>query len=341
MTKIFYDQDADIKALEGKTVAVIGYGNQGRSQALNLRDSGVKVIVGNIDDHYRPIASGDGFAVTSIADAVKRAEVAHILIPDEVQPEVFGRDIQPNLKPAAAVCFSSGYNFHFGFLDCPSGVDLIMVAPKMIGAAVRSLFLEGSGGPALVAVERDATGHAWAICLAIAAGIGSTRVGAVESSFAEEAETDLFAEQAMDGAMLYSTAAAYEALCEAGYNPDVALLELYLSGEMVEISRAVARVGLFRQTDLHSTTSQYGQLTTGRFLFPPEAKKGYLEVIRRIRSGEFAREWTLEQIAGGPVFRRLKAEAFAHPINEAEKRVRRLFNLPGYRDDEPEPKAKG
>ena len=240
MAKYYFDDDADLATIAGEAIAIIGYGNQGRSQALNLRDSGLTVIVGSPSDSSGSQAVDDGFTVYPIAKAVSQADILFLLVPDEVLPAVFSKNIAPHLKPDMLLNFAHGYNIHYKQIQPPSNVDVIMIGPRMIGRGVRETFLRGHGFPSLVAVHQDATGRAKARMLALAKGIGTTRMGAIESSFQEETEIDLFSEQSAD---IHIPRLMFEALTEAGFDPDVALLEIYASGELSGALGGSSRLG--------------------------------------------------------------------------------------------------
>ena len=327
MATIYRDADADVGVLDGRTVAVVGYGNQGRAQALNLRDSGVTVVVGNGEDDYAARARDDGLDVLAIADAARAGDVILLLLPDEVQPPVFDEQIAPGLEAGNALCFASGYNVHYRRIVAPDGVDVILVAPRMIGQAVRSLYQHQAGFPCLVAAERDATGRAMATALALAKGIGATRLGAFASSFEEETLIDLYAEQMLWPAIVKLCLLYFEKLTAAGCDPEVVTTELYLSGEFVEIARAMIREGFFGQLQLHSHTSQYGQLSRADRMAPPAVREAADAALEEIRSGAFAREWAAEQDAGLPALKRLHAEALAHPMHASEQKLETLRRL--------------
>ena len=325
--KVFYEADADLSVLAGKTIGMVGYGNQGRAQALNLRDSGVKVVVGNRDDEYASIARADGFNPVSIPEAVQNGDIVMVLIPDEVQPSVYESMIVPHLRPGQTLSFASGYNVHFHLIQPPHNLDVIMVAPRTIGREVRHAFERGGGVNADVDVRQDFTGSAWAATLAIAKGIGCTRAGAFHTSFGVEAELDLFSEQALWPALFECLLTAYDILTGKGYPAEAVALELYASGEAADIFRAMAEKGLFEQMRFHSPTSQYGVLSrqpgaTGDHELLAARMRQSLEYIR---SGQFAQEWTREQQAGYPIYGRLRSEAWNHPINRADQDVRRLL----------------
>jgi ketol-acid reductoisomerase len=323
--KIHRDEDADLRALAEKTVAVIGYGNQGQAQALNLYDSGVRVIVGNVEDESAERARRDGFTVLPIAEAAARGDVLLLLVPDELQRQIYGESIRRQLRPGKTLDFAHGFNIRFGWIKPPPKVDVIMVAPRMIGQSVRQRFLDGAGSPAYVAVEQDASGHAWETALALAKGIGATRAGAIETTFAQETEIDLFMEQATFAAIDRTVVLSFEVLVEQGFDPEMVALELYGSYEAAEIFAEMARMGFFRQGKLHSHTSQYGTFSRGPVVLPDSFKRVMRRRLEDIRSGRFAREWRREQEAGYPNFNRYWEEALAHPINAAEEPGRALF----------------
>jgi len=326
--KIYRDEDADPAALTGRTVAVIGYGNQGRAQALNLRDSGVAVIVGGIEDDYARQARDDGLSVLPIAEATARGDIMLLLVPDEVQRHVYAESMAPQMGPGKTLCFAHGFNINFGLIRPPPEVDVVMVAPRMIGSAVRQRFMEGAGSPAYVGVWQDASGRAWPTALALARGIGSTRAGAIETTFAQETEIDLFLEQATWAAISRALILSFEVLVEDGFDPEMAALELYGSYEAAEVLHAMAEQGFFHQMHLHSHTSQYGTLSRGPRVLPDSMKRTFRRALEEIRSGRFAREWRREQEAGYPNFRQLWEQAEAHPMNAAEEPGRRLFSPP-------------
>lgn len=323
MAVIYHDEDADLEVLRGKVVAVIGYGNQGRAQGLNLRDSGLNVIVGALQDSSWEQAQADGMAVYPIEEAARQGEVLMMLIPDEVMPEVFTGTIAPKLKERDVLDFASGYNIAFGLIQPPPFVDVVLVAPRMIGLGVRELYLKGEGFPSFVGVGQDSSGRAKEITLALAKGIGSTRAGAIEVTFAQEAELDLFSEQALGPIMSAAFQTAIEVELEAGYPPEAVLLELYMSGELGVVFNAMVEKGFIRQMDLHSRTSQYGTMTRRPRFATAELKSKMREVLEEIRSGQFAREWTAEQRAGLPLFRSLKEQALKHPLNALEDQLKK------------------
>jgi len=324
MAQWYFDDDADLSYLEGKVLGIFGYGNQGRSQALNLRDSGLEVIVGSRRDSSYDRAVEDGFSVYPWAAAAERADVLFLLVPDEVMPQIFEEHIEAGLKTDDVLVFASGYNITFGFLQPPDFVDVVMVAPRMIGQGVRDTFVSGESFPSLIAVEQDASGKALARTLALARGIGSTKMGVIMSSFDEETTIDLFTEQ-IGG--LYAIRRHYEALVEAGCGPEAVLLELYASGEGLATARAYRDLGLWAQITLHSRTSQYGQEVTSR-LAPEEAaleKTRLRHVIENIRNGQFAKDWKLEQQTEFPMFNHIRKENLAHPMVQEERKLYRIL----------------
>ncbi len=327
MTTIYHDEDADLGALRGQRIAVVGYGNQGRSQALNLRDSGLDVVVGNIGDASLARATAEGFEARDIAGAVAAAQVAMLLIPDEVMPEVFARDVAPHLADGAALSFASGYNVAFGLVAPPPTVDVLLLAPRMIGPGVRDRFVSGQGFPSFVGVHHDATGRAKARLLALAKGVGSTRAGCLEMSMADEAALDLFTEQGFGPAFGAVLTSAIETMIEAGYPPAAVLMELYMSGELAYAAQAFVDTGLIEQMDFHSHTSQYGSMTRGWRFADIDLKSRMRAALDDIRSGAFAAEWQEEQRAGAPRFNQLRELRRYAPLNEWEAQTRQAFRM--------------
>lgn len=313
MAKFFEAGQADPTILKGKTIGLIGYGNQGRSQALNLRRAGNNVIIGNQQDASWDKAREDGFEPLAVDVAAARSDIVMLLLPDEIAPEIYARLIHPNLTAGKTLIFASGYNITYKNIVPPADVDVILVAPRMIGQGVYDLPARGEGFPVLVGVHQDATGHALATMLAIAHGIGAflPHGAVVESSFQEETLVDLFSEHTWAGAMLFMLEKAFKVLVEAGVSPEVALLELYASGELGEIGRAMANLGLWNQLKLHSHTSQFGQLTHGTRFIGEDAETLMREAIIKIRDGTFAKRWRDEQAAGAPTYNRLLTDALA------------------------------
>jgi ketol-acid reductoisomerase len=329
MSQIYHDDDADLGDLEDQIVALVGYGNQGRSQALNLRDSGVNVTIGNIQDHAATTATKDGFSVSSIAEACEQADVVMLLVPDEVMPEVFKTHVAPNLVPGNLIVFASGYNVAFNLITPPDFLDVALVAPRMIGVGVRETFTAGTGFPSFVSVHRDATGNAKARMLAIAKGIGSTRAGCIEMSMHDEATLDLFTEQAFGPAFGRVLMTAIELLVEAGYPPEAVLLELYLSGEFAYSFEKMREVGMMKQMDFHSRTSQYGTVTRGaRFMALAEPiKERMSEVLEEIRSGSFADEWSNQQPTAIALFKKIREARDKMPVARWDEIARSAFKI--------------
>ena len=334
MTDIFFDDDVDLAILESKTIAFLGYGNQGRSQALNFRDLGLKLIVGNRDDAYRQQALADGFNPLPLHEAAAQGDVLLMLVPDEVQPEVYERDIVPTLNAGKVLVFASGFNIYYGFIQPPPGVDVVMVAPEMIGVGVRENFLNGKGFPTLIGVEKNASGDALAIALAIAKASGSTKMGAIMSSFEEETLIDLMYEHS---GVLYHIRRVISVLIEAGVSPEAAIIGFYASGEEARLAQAYADIGLWHQLPLHSTTSQYGQEVTAQMREDEEEMElvRLRRIVRNIKNGTFARAWMLEQQAGFPAWHRQRQQNMNHPVIRAERELfRRLGRIPTQETDD-------
>jgi ketol-acid reductoisomerase len=327
VTEIFYDADADLKRLEGRAVAVIGYGNQGRAQALNMRDSGVgNVLVGNVRDESWEQAESDGFSPMPISEAVEAADICSMLVPDEVAPDVYRKHVEPALGSGKTLNFASGYNIAFGHIVPPESVDVIMVAPRMIGEALRSLFANGKGAPCFVDVHRDASGNAWEDCLAIAKAIGCTRSGALRVSMEHETYMDLLTELGVWPLILSVLLIAYELQVEAGIPPEAVLLELYASKEPAEIMDRAAEMGIFEQMKLHSRTSRFAHATRLQEVDRSPIESFLREaLVERIQSGRFDREWTDAQQAEEPVLEELLERLSQHPIVESEKRLREML----------------
>jgi ketol-acid reductoisomerase len=322
----YYDADADLEVLRSKTLGIVGYGNQGRSQALNLRDSGLKVVIGALRDESAQKAESDGFSVISIAEAAEQSDVLSLLIPDEVQRQVYEEVVHPKLHSGQTLNFAHGYNVHYRLIVPPKEVDVIMVAPRMIGAIVREAYVQGGGSPAFVAVAQDASGRALQTALAFAKGIGATRAAALKTTFAQETELDLFHEQGLWPLLVRTMLTAYEFLVARGFPPEMVALEMYGSEEAAEVLREMARMGFFKQMRLHSQTSQYGTLSRANAVpFVPDIRAFMEKAMQGIRDGSFAEEWRREQGGHYVQFSQLRAQAEEHPLNKAEERVRHLL----------------
>ena len=324
--KIFYDKDADLAALKGKTVAIIGYGSQGHAHAQNLRDSGVKVVVGQRPGgkNYE-LAKSHGFEPVSAAEATKQADVINILLPDELQADVYKAEIRDNLKPGNVLMCSHGFNIHFGQIEPPKGVDLLLVAPKGPGHLVRSEFEAGGGVPCLIALGDGASDETFKIGMAYAKGIGGTRAGVIQTTFAEETETDLFGEQAvLCGGAAALVKAGFETLVEAGYQPEMAYFECMHELKLI--------VDLFYQGGLNymrysiSNTAEYGDYTRGPRIVTEETKKEMKKILEEIRSGQFARDWILENKAGAASFKATRRREREHGVEKVGKELRRMMS---------------
>jgi len=329
MGKVFHDEDADPAAIAGATVAIIGYGNQGRSQALNLRDSGIEVVVGNRDDVYRENALADGFDVLSIDDASARGDIIFLLTADEVMPEVYASAVAPHLTAGKLLNFAHGYNIAFDLIVPPEDVDVTFIAPRMIGAGVRDTYLDGSGFASFVGVHQDATGTARQRMLALARALGSTRSGCMEMTMKQEATLDLFTEQAFGPAFGRVMGAAIGSLMEAGYPIEAILMELTLSGEMAYSLLKTREVGSAAQHELHSHTSQYGTMTRGeRFKgLDPILREQMNAIIEEIESGAFAREWSSEREQKIAVLEHMQEKRKQATFTRWEDETRRAFRI--------------
>ena len=320
---IYSDKEADLFLLQTKRLAFIGYGNQGAAQSQNLRDSGVsQILIGNRDDAYKDAALADGFQVVPIDEAAVWGDIVFLLIPDEVQQQVFREQISPHLKTGATLVVASGYNVAFQLFDLPNSIDVIMVAPRMIGSGVRQRYLSREPYPCFISVERDTSGNALKLALSIGYGIGATR-GAILSSAREEAALDLFSEQAIWPFIMSAFRTAYKVLHEAGFSDEAILNEMYLSKEPAEVFDRIADQGLFEQLTLHSHTSQYGQL---RGLLSDDSSglyKKFKHILEEdILSGRFAHEWSDVQAKGMEHLEQMRAIALASDLAKADKKVR-------------------
>ncbi len=323
---MIYDKDADLSKLDGKTVAILGYGSQGHAHALNLKDSGVSVVVGLREDSSSVAkAEADGLEVVPIADAASRGDVVMILLPDEKQAEIWESDISDGIAPGNLLLFAHGFSIHFDQIAPSAGVDVGMVAPKGPGHLVRRQFAEGNGVPGLIAIHQDDSGTARDLTLAYARGIGCTRAGVIETSFKDETETDLFGEQAvLCGGVTELVRAGYETLTEAGYDPRLAYFECL--HELKLIVDLMYEKGITGMRYSISNTAEYGDLTRGKRVIGEPTRAAMKEILGEIQSGEFAREWIAENRAGQENFKRMREEESHHQVEEEGKQLRSMMD---------------
>lgn len=326
MARLYYDNDANLDLLNGKTVAIVGYGSQGHAHALNLKDSGATVIVGLYEGSKSTAKAREaGLEVVSVAEAAKRADFIMILLPDEVQKTVYSNEILPNLSAGKVLAFAHGFNIHFGQVVPPADVDVVMVAPKGPGHLVRRTYEQGQGVPALFAVYQDATGKARDLAMAYAKGIGGTRGGILETTFREETETDLFGEQAvLCGGLSALIKAGFETLVEAGYQPELAYFECL--HEVKLIVDLVVEGGLAKMRDSISNTAEYGDYVSGPRVITDETKLEMRRILRDIQDGTFARNFVLENQSGKAGFTAMRRREAEHPIEEVGKDLRAMFS---------------
>lgn len=323
---MYYDEDANLDLLAGKTIAIIGYGSQGHAHALNLKDSGLNVIVG-LYPGSKSVAKAEaaGLTVKSVADAANAADFIMILLPDEVQKTIYKNEIEPNLEEGNVLAFAHGFNIHFGQVVPPANVDVVMVAPKGPGHLVRRTYEGGEGVPALFAVYQDASGQARDRAMSYAKGIGGTRAGVLETTFREETETDLFGEQAvLCGGLSALIKAGFETLVEAGYQPELAYFECL--HEVKLIVDLVVEGGLAKMRDSISNTAEYGDYTRGPRIVTQQTKAEMQKILSEIQSGQFAREFVLENQSGKPGFTAMRRKESEHKIEEVGKDLRAMFS---------------
>ena len=322
---VYYEEDVDRSYIADKKIAIIGYGSQGRGQAQNLNDSGYDVVVGLREgSSSREVAKADGLEVTNIENAAKTGDVVQILIPDNVQPEVYKSLIEPGLDEGDALFFSHGFNIHYNQIQPPENVDVVMVAPKGPGNLVRRVYTEGQGVPALLAIYQDYTGESRDTGLAYAHGLGATRAGVILTTFKEETETDLFGEQAvLCGGVTELIKAGFETLTEDGYQPEIAYFEVL--NELKLIVDLIYEGGLTEMRRSISDTAEYGDLTRGERVIGEESREAMKELLEEIKSGEFAREWINENKANRPQFTRLQEMDEEHEIEEVGRKLRELI----------------
>jgi len=325
MAKVYYEKDGDLKALAGKTVAILGYGSQGHAHALNLRDSGVKVIVAERPgDPAGEKAKHAGFEVYDAAEATKRADLIVILIPDHIQAKVYKQDIAPHLGPGKTLVFAHGFNIHYKYIVPPATVDVIMIAPKCPGHRLRELFTEGVGVPALLAVEQDASGHAEATGLAYAKGIGSLKAGVIRTTFKEETETDLFGEQVvLCGGVSALITNAFETLVAAGYQPEIAYFECL--HELKLIVDLIYQGGIKYMRYSVSDTAEYGDYTRGPQVIDGHVRETMQKVLKGVQDGSFAKEWIDENEKGRQHFLEMRAKGAAHLIEKVGSELRKMM----------------
>jgi ketol-acid reductoisomerase len=326
MATIYYDDDADLGLVQGRKVAVLGYGSQGHAHALSLKDSGCEVRVGLQEgSRSRAGAEAAGLTVTSPAEASDWADLIMVLVPDTVQRHLYATDIAPHLRPGDALFFAHGFNVHFGYIKPPDTVDVAMVAPKGPGHLVRRQFESGEGTPVLVAVAQDATGKAWDLAKSYARGIGGTRAGALVTTFQEETETDLFGEQAvLCGGATALVQAGFETLVEAGYQPEVAYFECL--HELKLIVDLLYEGGLAGMRYSVSDTAEYGDYTRGPRVVGPESRAAMARILADVQSGAFAREWIAEDDQGRPNFLRMRQAGANHPIERTGRPLREMMS---------------
>jgi ketol-acid reductoisomerase len=323
---MFYDDDADLTLLDGKTVAIIGFGSQGHAHALNLKDSGVDVVVGLREDSASVQAARDGgLEVLPVADAASRGDVVMMLVPDELHRQVWEEDVRDGIAEGNLLLFGHGFSVHYGEVEPPPGVDVALVAPKGPGHLVRRQYTEGSGVPGLVAVQQDATGNAVALALAYAKGIGCTRGGVIETSFKDETETDLFGEQAvLCGGASELVQAGFETLVEAGYDPRMAYFECL--HELKLIVDLMYEKGLAGMRYSISNTAEYGDYTRGKRVITDETRAAMKQILSEIQSGDFAREWIAENRAGQENFKRMRSEQAVTEVETTGKELRSMMD---------------
>ncbi|NHA68201.1 ketol-acid reductoisomerase [Phycicoccus flavus] len=325
MAEMYYDDDADLSVIQGRKVAVIGYGSQGHAHALNLRDSGVDVRVGLAEgSRSRAKAEAEGLTVTTVAEAVAQADLVVVLVPDQVQRGLYAAEIEPNLKEGAALLFGHGFNIRFGYIEPPAGSDVLMVAPKGPGHIVRREFVDGRGVPVLLAVEQDPSGSAWDLAKSYARAIGGLRAGGIRTTFTEETETDLFGEQAvLCGGASQLVMYGFETLVEAGYQPEVAYFECL--HELKLIVDLMIEGGIAKQRWSVSDTAEYGDYVSGPRVIDPHVKENMAAVLADIKNGAFAKRFIEDQDAGAPEFTAMREKGAQHPIEQTGKQLRGLM----------------
>ena len=325
MAKALYDKDANMKLLEGKTVAVLGYGSQGHAHSQNLRDSGVSVVVGlHEGSKSKATAEKDGFQVYTVAEATKRADVVMFLMPDHVQGDTYRKHVAPNLKKGAALAFAHGFAVHFNQVEPSKDNDVFMVAPKGPGHLVRRMYTEGRGVPCLLAVQQDASGQARELGLAYACALGGGRAGVLSTTFKEETETDLFGEQAvLCGGITELVKAGFDTLVEAGYQPEIAYFECLNEMKLIVDLMYEGGIGWMRYSV--SDTAKYGDLTAGKKVIDGHVRQTMKELLDNVRDGSFAKDWILENQCGRPRMKKWMEQEKAHPIEAVGKELRAMM----------------
>ena len=325
MAKVYYDRDADLSFLDGKTIAILGYGSQGHAHAQNLRDSGASVIIGLHDgSRSKAKAEADGFEVCTVEEAAKKADFIMFLIPDHIQADTYKTKVAPNMKPDAKLLFAHGFAIHFGQIVPPASHDVFMVAPKGPGHTVRSMYKDGKGVPCLIAIQQDASGHAKDCALAYASAIGGGRAGIIETTFREETETDLFGEQAvLCGGLTELMQQGYRTLVEAGYQPEMAYFECI--NEMKLIVDMIFEGGISWMRYSISDTAKFGDMTAGPKVIGEESRKAMKQILKDIQDGTFAREWILENQTGRPRMRVWAKAAQEAPNEAVGKELRKMM----------------
>jgi len=326
MAKVYYDKDADLNILKGRKIGIIGYGIQGRAQALNLRDSGLDVQVSDLkgSENYKK-AEEDKFKPLTAEEISQKCDIIQMLTQDDVQAKVYKEAVEKNLKEGNALVFSHGFNIHFNQIVPPRNIDVFMIAPKGPGSLLRQMFIERKGVPCLLAIFQEYTGKAVQLGLAYAKGIGGTRAGVIETTFKEETETDLFGEQVvLCGGVSELIKAAFETLINAGYQPEIAYFECM--HELKLITDMIYETGIQGMRQRVSDTAEYGDLTRGKRIINEETRKEMRKILGEIQKGEFAREWILENRAGRPVFNALRKRDENHPIEIVGRKLRAMMN---------------
>ncbi|MCB4791731.1 MAG: ketol-acid reductoisomerase [Elusimicrobia bacterium] len=324
--KMYYDKDADLKLLKGKKIAIIGYGSQGHAQAQNLRDSGLNVVIAEVEgtDNYKKAVEA-GFKPVTAAEAAKGADWIQMLVPDEIQSIVWQKEVKPNIKKGATLSFSHGFNIRFNQIEPPKDINVVMIAPKGPGHLVRRQYQEGKGVPNLIAVEQDATKNAQKLALAYSKGIGGTRAGVIETTFSEETETDLFGEQVvLCGGLVELIKAGFETLVEAGYQPEIAYFECLHECKL--IIDMIYEDGISWMNYSISDTAEYGEYSRGKRIITEQTRAEMKKILGEIRSGEFAKEWLLENRVNRPVFKQARKDMSESLIEQVGKKLRSMMS---------------